>query len=553
MFRCYSMIIVTLYGILFAFQCFGSISGALLASRFSSSLNDFYKSAQYTSYMIEKGNKQPDIYNDALLYSVAAGEFEQAFSLAGEMEKSGLKSPALALTLISEKLKKKEFDTAIQLISKYEANLPEVLKISMRGWIHIQKENFNAAVREFTNFQNLKLNFDLGSYYTSIAYAQLGKYFMSAEVIRNNRQNFEVLGKNYEIFGVNVLSLVDDNINTELLLSRSIRKNSKNLTLKQLHRKIKTRQDSYLEVFKTPNSGIADTLLLFAEGGGRESNQNLIETFYCQLANYITDIGARFNIRLAQALADSGLVDKAIDTLRFVEESDLFYAESKLMLADLLIENSQENLAIKVLKDLIKNGVMNFEVYEALGNVYRHAEKYELASMAYTEALAANKSADFENNNLWMIYFFRGITREQLRDYEKSMEDLGIALEFVPEHPQVLNYLGYMLIERKENLDEALRMIELAVEKSPESGYIVDSLAWGLYQLGRYDEAIIPMEKAISLEPEDPIVNDHFGDILWKVGRKREAKFQWKRALLFNPDKELLLRIKDKLELGLRD
>ena len=109
MFRYYSMMIVAFCGTFFAVQCFGSISGALLASRFSSSLNDFYKSAKYTSYMIEKGNKKPDIYNDALLFSVAAGDFDQAFSLAGEMEKSGLKSLALALTLISEKLKKKKF------------------------------------------------------------------------------------------------------------------------------------------------------------------------------------------------------------------------------------------------------------------------------------------------------------------------------------------------------------------------------------------------------------------------------------------------------------
>ena len=96
-------------------------------------------------------------------------------------------------------------------------------------------------------------------------------------------------------------------------------------------------------------------------------------------------------------------------------------------------------------------------------------------------------------------------------------------------------------------------MIELAVEKSPQSGYIIDSLAWGLYQLGRYEEAITPMEQAISLEPEDPIVNDHFGDVLWKVGRKREAYFQWKRVLLFQPSEELRMDIENKLRHGLED
>jgi len=133
------------------------------------------------------------------------------------------------------------------------------------------------------------------------------------------------------------------------------------------------------------------------------------------------------------------------------------------------------------------------------------------------------------------------------------MIDLRKALELIPEQPQVLNYLGYMLIERGQNLEEALDMIKLAVNKSPQSGYIIDSLAWGLFQLGRYEEAILPMEKAIALEPEDPIVNDHFGDILWKVGRKREAYFQWRRALFFQPEEEFQLSIEKKLQLGLED
>ena len=121
----------------------------------------------------------------------------------------------------------------------------------------------------------------------------------------------------------------------------------------------------------------------------------------------------------------------------------------------------------------------------------------------------------------------------------------------MPDQPQVLNYLGYMLIEQKENLVEALGMIRKAVKISPQSGYIIDSLAWGLYQLGRYSEAVEPMEKAIELEPDDPIVNDHLGDILWKIGRKREAYFQWKKALLFNPKQELKLEIEKKIKFGL--
>jgi len=129
--------------------------------------------------------------------------------------------------------------------------------------------------------------------------------------------------------------------------------------------------------------------------------------------------------------------------------------------------------------------------------------------------------------------------------------DFRAALELQPGHPSILNYLGYSLVERREKLDEALDMIARAVESQPDSGAIVDSLAWVLYRLGRYDEAIIHMVRAAELEPLDPIISDHLGDVLWAVGREAEARFQWQRALSFAPEEKDAIRIRAKLAKGL--
>jgi len=94
-------------------------------------------------------------------------------------------------------------------------------------------------------------------------------------------------------------------------------------------------------------------------------------------------------------------------------------------------------------------------------------------------------------------------------------------------------------------------MIERAVAARPDSGYIVDSLAWVYYRLGRFDEAVEPMERAAELLPTDPIINDHLGDVYWMVGRKREARFQWQRALSLDPAEEDAERIRLKLDIGL--
>ncbi len=122
-----------------------------------------------------------------------------------------------------------------------------------------------------------------------------------------------------------------------------------------------------------------------------------------------------------------------------------------------------------------------------------------------------------------------------------------------PDQPQVLNYLGYSWVDMGLHLDEALKMIKTAVSLSPNDGYVVDSLGWAYFKLGRYDDAVDQLEQAVLLQADDPTINDHLGDAYWKVGRKLEATFQWAHARDFNPDKADLPVILAKLQHGLKD
>ena len=94
-------------------------------------------------------------------------------------------------------------------------------------------------------------------------------------------------------------------------------------------------------------------------------------------------------------------------------------------------------------------------------------------------------------------------------------------------------------------------MIQSAVSLRPNDGYIVDSLGWAYFHLGRIDDAVTQLERAVELKPEDSVVNDHLGDALWKAGRKLEATFQWKHARDLGPDPEELPKIVKKLESGM--
>ena len=94
-------------------------------------------------------------------------------------------------------------------------------------------------------------------------------------------------------------------------------------------------------------------------------------------------------------------------------------------------------------------------------------------------------------------------------------------------------------------------MIQKAVSLRPQDGYIIDSLGWGYYQIGKYDKAVKELERAVEYRPEDPVINDHLGDAYWQVGRETEAMFQWRRSLSLKPEEYLKVIVSKKLKNGL--
>jgi len=252
-------------------------------------------------------------------------------------------------------------------------------------------------------------------------------------------------------------------------------------------------------------------------------------------------------------LEDLGQHKLAMEEYKKISSDDPAFHVAELGRVAALRRLDKPDQAIEVLDQLTRSHGDLSVVHSTLGDVLRAQDEDGPAIDAYTKALELLPEDD---NRAWFLYFSRGIAYSQNGDSVAAEKDFRAALAINPDQPQVLNYLGYSLVEEQRKLDEALDMIERAVAASPDSGYIVDSLGWVYYRLGRYAEAVVQMERAVELEAVDPVINDHLGDVYWAVGRQREAQFQWKRALSFiefadedteaDPD-----RIRRKLEVGL--
>jgi tetratricopeptide (TPR) repeat protein len=184
----------------------------------------------------------------------------------------------------------------------------------------------------------------------------------------------------------------------------------------------------------------------------------------------------------------------------------------------------------------------------ALSQIKRHEEAMRAFERALVEA--GNSQPDLLNAD---FYFDYGTAAEQAGQYVKATELFRKSIELDPSNAaRSYNYLGYMWIERSENLEEAGQFIHRALEMEPSNGAYVDSLGWLYFRLGKYDEALTELLRAAELLPEpDSVVYEHIGDTYDKLGKKSEAFLYWQKALQLNPqNKDLaakLDRASDKL------
>ena len=166
------------------------------------------------------------------------------------------------------------------------------------------------------------------------------------------------------------------------------------------------------------------------------------------------------------------------------------------------------------------------------------------------EKIALYDEMILENqDDLWNIYYMRGICYERKDNWELAEKDFLKSLELQPGTPNVLNYLAYGWVERDIKLDRSLKMLEEAYKANPDSFYIIDSLAWAHFKKNNLSEAARLMEKVIDIAPGEAISLDHLGDIYYAMNRKREAIHFWQQALeLAEPEDEITEDVQSKLD-----
>lgn len=246
------------------------------------------------------------------------------------------------------------------------------------------------------------------------------------------------------------------------------------------------------------------------------------------------------HLNLAASLIKKNDLPQAVEELKTTVKLDPEAIEPHAILALLYSTQEKADLAAAeyeiALKNAAKINPKNLEIYKSLGALYIQQKKYKDARETYKLAVELAPSDASARFYLGSIY-------SELKERDLAVKELKEALKLKSDYHEALNYLGYLYVERGENLEEAEALIRKALELQSNNGAYIDSLGWLYFKQGKAQEALKQLEKASSLI-EDPVVYDHLGDVYCRLGQLDKARESWQKSLNLDDKQD---KVKEKI------
>ena len=350
----------------------------------------------------------------------------------------------------------------------------------------------------------------------------------------------------------NILKFEKDNQEAYLVKLVNLLLDNKSNEIKKLYSDTKTKNDLIDFIFfnddllkdnQTISKSIIDIVTSsFSNSDGYSLNYSFL-LFYTSLARMIDTSNDRATLIKGELFQKIGNDKDARLMFKEINQDSDFYLDAQINLALNYSFYLSYDEAIKNINKLLEKNNNLYPIKKILADTHRIEKNYKFAIQLYNEMIERNE------NDLWSIYYLRGICFERLGQWDKAEKNFLKSLDLKPDSPNVLNYLAYGWVERNIRLDQSLEMLKAAYAANPESSYIIDSLAWAYFKKNNYTEAAKLMEKVIDIAPGEAISLDHLGDIYYAMNRKREAIHFWQQALeLAEPEDEITEDVQSKLD-----
>ncbi|WP_375689012.1 tetratricopeptide repeat protein [Pseudooceanicola sp. LIPI14-2-Ac024] len=520
-------------------------SGDYLAARSARMASDYRAAVHYYIRALGADPKNPQMLEGAALSELSLGQLDKAVTIAQRMDDNDIRSQIASMILIADDVAADRWQSVLDRV-RDDRGVGPLVDGLLVAWAHVGRGDMTAALAAFDAVEEQRGLRGFALYHRSLALAMVGDYEAAEAIYMDESEGPLQMTRRGAMARIEVLSQLDQQ-DKALALLEKLFGTELDPALAEMKARLEAGEELEFTHVRTAADGVSEIFYSVAAALRGEASYDYT-LLYARTAEYLRRDHIDALLLSAELLEDLHRPALAVEAYRRVPRDNPAFHAAELGRAAALRAAGKDDAAIEVLAQLAEtHGEMPI-VHATLGDFQRGMKNFEEAVRAYDAALGLYDDSDGAR---WFAFYARGICHERMGDWDASEADFRAALALNPDQPQVLNYLGYSLVEADENLDEALDMIERAAKARPDSGYIIDSLGWALYRLGRYEEAVGHMERATELMPVDPVVNDHLGDVYWAVGREMEAQFQWQRALSFDPEEDDATRIRSKLKVGL--
>ncbi|HVZ02506.1 MAG TPA: tetratricopeptide repeat protein [Dongiaceae bacterium] len=526
-----------------------SAAGLYLAGEHAVNAGDMKTAADLLPLALEADPGNANLAQLALVALVSDGRFEPAVSLAKQTVEADPKAPLAGMVLAIDAVKRDKPEEAHKLLNAMgEDAVGRIAQPLIVAWLILEEQGLDKAEAAMKPIQAVDGLKPLVEAHLAMMEEMTGKDDAAGKRFAGLADNEHLTSHILELY-VDLLHRQGRDGDAKKVIDkfRGLTNDVSNSMADVLEGRL-AQPAPKAPLVDTPAKGVAE--VLFDIGSLLRSDKlNGQAVLFSRMALYLNPKLDIAKLLVGNLLQDGNHLESAVDIYRTVMPDSPYRWSAQLAIADCLRDLDKTADALKQLQDLVKADPKRTEAAIALGDLLRREKRYQEAADAYSTAI---ERIGMPRPDDWSVFYFRGTAYERNNQWDKAEPDFQKALALSPDQPYVLNYLAYTWVEKREHLDEALKMLEKAVQQRPEEGFIVDSLGWAYYQLGNYDKAVGYLERAVELQPEDPVLNDHLGDAYWRVGRKAEAKFQWSRALNFKPEADQVGLIEGKIKNGLQ-
>jgi len=298
-----------------------------------------------------------------------------------------------------------------------------------------------------------------------------------------------------------------------------------------------------------------------AQVSGNQSGEAVFEVLASEIALQRGEAGLAYNtyMEMARQYKDPRLAQRAMEIAIAGGSPDLALQAAKTW--DELSPPSQTKAKEVLITLYALSNRWNDAVKPAIALLGQQTPAQQENTLLQLQSLLA-KAKD-ENEALRAFYEIASTVKIQPKDlgllytYAMSAEKVGRIdimektlrdiLRKNPNDANSLNALGYSLADRNIKLPEAFALISKAHQLSPKDAFILDSLGWVNFRLGKNALALEQLQQAFSMKPEADIAA-HIGEVLWAMNRQTEAEAMWREGQKLDANnttlKETLKRLK---------